>query len=188
MGELTAHLLDEHGYDSFAFVAGPVDSADSDSRFNGFRAALTERGRSVDDQSLLRGDFTTAGGAAVVGQLLGQRRMPRVLVCANDQTAIGAMSALARAGLRVPGDVAVTGFDGVHMGRHLNPGLTTVVQPMRELGETAVRLLQGRLADTAIRGQDIELPVHLELRGSCGCPDQEIVDQLRELDMTGQSA
>jgi LacI family transcriptional regulator len=90
----------------------------------------------------------------------------------------------------VPADVAVTGFDGVQIGRHLHPGLTTVAQPMRELGETAVRLLQRRIggpppprgvgrASTppVAPAEDIELPVRLELRGSCGCREQAAVDQ-----------
>jgi LacI family transcriptional regulator len=99
--------------------------------------------------------------------------MPRALVCANDQTAIGAMSALTRAGRRVPEDVAVTGFDGLDIGRHLHPALTTVAQPMRELGETAVGLLQRRITKQATAGADIELPVELELRESCGCPSRQ---------------
>jgi LacI family transcriptional regulator len=164
--ELTAHLLDAHGYRDLAFLAGPTGSADSAARLAGFREALgTERPRVV------YGDFTTDGGAAAVAELLAAGPPPRALVCANDQTAIGAMAALARAGLRVPADVAVTGFDGVHIGRHLHPGLTTVVQPMRELGETAVRLLRQRLDDPTRPAEDVELPVHVRLRGSCGCEE-----------------
>jgi LacI family transcriptional regulator len=173
MNQMTAHLLDDHGYDSLAFIAGPEDSADSRSRLAGFRTALDARGRPAGDPAVLHGDFTTAGGRAAVAQLLRQPRMPRALVCANDQTAIGVMAALTRAGLRVPEDVAVTGFDGLYIGRHLHPALTTVAQPMRELGETAVRLLQQRITKQATAGADIELPVSLELRESCGCPSRE---------------
>jgi LacI family transcriptional regulator len=169
MYDVTAHLLDVHGYDDVAFVAGPDGSPDSQRRFSGFRAALIERGLPVADEPELRGDFTTAGGEQVVAHLLEQGRMPRALLCANDQTAIGAMSALRRAGVRIPADVAVTGFDGVDVGRHVHPGLTTVAQPMRELGETAVRMLQRRMTDPTLPGEDFELPVRVELRGSCGC-------------------
>lgn len=169
MYELTAHLLDVHSYDNLAFVAGPAGAPDSHSRFRGFRAALVERGLPAPDQPGLRGDFTSAGGERVVAELLERGELPRALVCANDQTAIGAMSALRRAKVRVPADVAVTGFDGVDVGRHLHPALTTAAQPMRELGETAVRMLQRRIADATLPGQDIELPVRVEVRGSCGC-------------------
>jgi LacI family transcriptional regulator, galactose operon repressor len=177
MHQMTAHLIETHRYDSLGFVAGPADSADSRSRLSGFHAALAEHGMESIERRVPRGDFTTAGGAAVVADLLREKQLPRALVCANDQTAIGAMSALARAGLRVPADVAVTGFDGIHIGPHLHPGLTTVVQPMRELGETAVRLLQRRLTDATLPGEEVELTVRIELRGSCGCPDQEIADR-----------
>jgi LacI family transcriptional regulator len=97
--------------------------------------------------------------------------MPRALVCANDQTAIGAMAALQHAGLSVPGDVAVTGFDGIQLGRHLHPSLTTVVQPMAALGDTAVTMLKDRIDGVALPQRTVELPVRLELRGSCGCPE-----------------
>jgi LacI family transcriptional regulator len=95
--------------------------------------------------------------------------MPRALVCANDQTAIGAMAALQHAGLSVPGDVAVTGFDGIQLGRHLHPGLTTVVQPMAALGDTAVMMLKDRIGGSSLPQRTVELPVRLELRSSCGC-------------------
>jgi LacI family transcriptional regulator len=187
MRELTGHLLDGHGYRDLAFVAGPEDSADSNARLAGFRAALAERGLPGAEVPVFHGDFTTAGGVAVVADVLRRRAVPRAVVCANDQTAIGAMSALGRAGLRVPADVAVTGFDGVHIGRHVHPGLTTVAQPMRELGETAVRLLQRRIGrpPAVPHGEvgpadPVELPVRLQLRGSCGCPEPDAADQSGE--------
>ena len=85
--------------------------------------------------------------------------------------AIGAMAALRDAGLSVPGDVAVTGFDGIQLGRHLRPSLTTVVQPMAALGDTAVAMLKDRIGGAALPQRTVELPVRLELRGSCGCPE-----------------
>ncbi|HEY7432126.1 MAG TPA: LacI family DNA-binding transcriptional regulator [Streptosporangiaceae bacterium] len=169
---VTAHLADHHGHRDIAFAAGPADSPDSTSRYDGYRKALSERGLAPSDPPL-RGDFTTAGGRRVAAEIMcaGAGRRPRALVCANDQTAIGAMAALQSAGLRVPEDIALTGFDGISLGEHLRPSLTTVVQPMRGLGETAVRLLQNRMADPALGPRAIELPVRLELRASCGCPE-----------------
>ena len=74
----------------------------------------------------------------------------------------------------MPGDVAVTGFDGIRLGRHLRPSLTTVVQPMAALGDTAVAMLNDRIGGgtqprQALPRRTVELPVRLELRGSCGC-------------------
>jgi LacI family transcriptional regulator len=169
--EITAHLADQHGYRSIAFAAGPADSPDSGSRFGGFRKALTERGLPAASQPGYRGDFTTAGGRRVAAAILAGPARPRAVVCANDQTAIGVMAALTSAGLRVPEDVAVTGFDGIQLGQHLRPSLTTVAQPMRGLGEAAVRLLQERMSDPTLPSRAVELPVQLELRASCGCPE-----------------
>ena len=116
--------------------------------------------------------------------------MPRALVCANDQMAIGAMTALQHAGLNVPGDVAVTGLDGIQLGRHLRPSLTTVVQPMAALGDTAVAMLKDRIGGAAPPQRTVELPVHLELRGSCGCQegdDKEAMDEAQgEISVAGR--
>jgi LacI family transcriptional regulator len=170
--ELTAHLLDVHGHRDIRFVAGP-DSPDSAGRFAGFRAALLERGLPAPERPDLVGDFTTAGGERVVARLLSDGRVPRALVCVNDQTAVGVMAGLRQHGLRVPDDVAVAGFDGITLGRHLRPSLTTVVQPMHAFGAEAVRLLRERIADGTLPGRDVELPVRLEPRASCGCPERE---------------
>ncbi len=169
---LTAHLVDVHGHRDVRFVAGP-DSADSVSRFTGFRAAMAERGLPAPEQPDLVGDFTTAGGKRVVSALLAGGSVPRALVCVNDQTAVGAMAALRQAGVSVPDEVAVAGFDGIQLGQHVRPSLTTVVQPMQAFGAEAVRLLRDRIADNSLPGRDIELAVRLEPRASCGCPERE---------------
>jgi LacI family transcriptional regulator len=164
--QVTEHLADTHGYRDICFIAGPPDSPDSASRLAGLRRATA----GLDQALVHHGDFTTAGGHRVAERILAAGRVPRAVVCANDQTAIGVMAALQRAGLSVPGDVAVTGFDGIRLGRHLRPSLTTVVQPMAALGDTAVAMLSDRIGGAEIPRRTVELPVRLELRGSCGCP------------------
>jgi LacI family transcriptional regulator len=165
--QVTSHLTDVHGYRDVCFIAGPPDSPDSARRLDGFRRATA----SVDQVVVHYGDFTTAGGRRAAERIIAAGRVPRALMCANDQTAIGAMAALEQAGLSVPGDVAVTGFDGIQLGRHLRPGLTTVVQPMAALGDTAVAMLSERIGGAELPPRTVELPVRLELRGSCGCPE-----------------
>ena len=165
--QVTSHLTDVHGYRDVCFIAGPPDSPDSARRLDGFRRATA----SVNQVVVHYGDFTTAGGRQAAERIIAAGRVPRALVCANDQTAIGVMAALERAGLSVPGDVAVTGFDGIQLGRHLRPGLTTVVQPMAALGDTAVAMLSERIGGAELPPRAVELPVRLELRGSCGCPE-----------------
>jgi LacI family transcriptional regulator len=163
--QVTEHLADMHGYRDICFIAGPPGSPDSGRRLDGFRRATAD----LDQVLVHYGDFTTAGGRRVAERILVGGRVPRALVCANDQTAIGVMAALQQAGLSVPGDVAVTGFDGIRLGRHLRPSLTTVVQPMAALGDTAVAMLEERIGGAELPPRRVELPVRLELRGSCGC-------------------
>jgi LacI family transcriptional regulator len=105
----------------------------------------------------------------VINSLLDAgKKLPRAILCANDQTALGAMYALARHGLRVPQDVAVTGFDDVPVARHLHPPLTTVRQPMQDLGATAFDVLYSKIS-TGKSETDVVLPVQLIVRESCGC-------------------
>jgi LacI family transcriptional regulator, galactose operon repressor len=162
--QVTAHLADAHGYRDVCFIAGPPDSPDSARRLDGFRRATA----GLDRVPVHHGDFTTAGGRRIAERILAAGRVPRAVVCANDQTAIGVMAALQQAGRSVPGDVAVTGFDGIRLGRHLQPSLTTVVQPMTALGDTAVAMLNDRIGGARLPRRTVELPVRLELRGSCG--------------------
>ena len=167
--QVTAHLAGVHGYTGICFIAGPPDSPDSARRLDGFRRATAGLASEGQSMPVYHGDFTTAGGRRVAERIIAAGQVPRALVCANDQTAIGVMAALQQAGLNVPGDVAVTGFDGIRLGRHLHPSLTTVVQPMAALGDTAVTMLKDRISGAPLPRRTVELPVRLELRGSCGC-------------------
>lgn len=166
----TAHLLRVHHATDLAFVAGPARSPDSKERFVGFSRALAEAGLEIPAAPDAHGGFTEAGGARAVEQLLAARsRPPRAIVFGNDEMAIGGLGVLRDHRLRIPGDVAVTGFDDIATGRHVRPTLTTVRQPMRDIGETAVRTLLERLADRTAPRHTAVLPTDLVLRASCGC-------------------
>jgi LacI family transcriptional regulator len=104
-------------------------------------------------------------------RLAGPRRdLPDAIACGNDQMAIGAIRELHTAGFRVPEDIAVVGFDDMHLGALLTPPLTTVHQPMRGLGERACSMLLERIADPALPHRAERLPTTLVIRESCGCP------------------
>jgi len=167
-GAVVEHLVREHGYRDLAFVGGPSGSPDSIDRFAGFRAALLAEGLDAPDRPDAEGAFTESGGARAVAELVGRRR-PRAIVCGNDEMAIGALTALAGAGLRVPEDVAVTGFDDLAAARHVHPHLTTVAQPIRDLGAEAVRAVLARVASPDVERRSIVLPTRLVVRHSCGC-------------------
>jgi LacI family transcriptional regulator len=106
-----------------------------------------------------------------------RRELPDAVVSANDQMAIGVVKALTRAGVRVPEDVAVVGFDDIFPGSLCDPPLTTVHQPMRLLGERACARLLERIANPALRPATELLPTELVLRSSCGCPPGTVIRQ-----------
>lgn len=143
---ITEHLITAHRITELAFLAGPDGSPDSDERFAGFREALKAAGLPVPRRPAASGGFTESGGEHAVRRLLAAGGRPRAIVCGNDEMALGALTALRAARLRVPADVAVTGFDDIAAARHVRPGLSTVRQPMRALGERSVRLLLDRIA------------------------------------------
>lgn len=169
MQSLTEHLLFEHGITDLAFIAGPPDSPDDRDRFDGFRKALQRAGLPVPHAPFARGDFTRARGRSVGHQLLAEGSMPRALVCANDQTALGVLDVITAAGVRVPQQTVVTGFDGIEATQLSDPRVTTVRQPMLELGRAAVETLLRRLQDPQLTPVTRILPVTVLLRESCGC-------------------
>jgi len=171
---LVDHLIAEHGIRDLGFVGGPFDSPDAHERFEGFRDALSAAGIPAPDEPAVRSDFTRDGARVLARRLVDGRHapggaLPRALVCSNDQTALGFLDVLTEAGVDVPGDVALTGFDGIDATQASLPRLTTVSQPMVELGRAAVELLRSRLADPAAPPATVNLPVRVLLRESCGC-------------------
>ncbi|MFJ8851550.1 LacI family DNA-binding transcriptional regulator [Streptomyces sp. NPDC102437] len=169
--ELARHLIEDHGLRRLAFVGGEVGSPDAEARFLGFQQACRDAGLPVPDAPDLRAEMMTqAEGARAAEALLdrgGER--PQGVLFANDQMAVGALRALERRGVRVPEDIAVTGFDGIPLSRIVRPPLTTVRQPIRQLGEQAVELLVQRLGDSGSEPVSLMLPVSLIHRASCGC-------------------
>lgn len=170
MRALVRHLAVDHGYRSLAYLAGNFDSPDNQARARAFQAEAAAVGARVHGGPDWQGDYSAAGGATAMAALLDAgTALPRAILCANDQAALGVMYALARRGLRVPGDVAVTGFDDVPVARHVHPPLTTIRQPIQELGATAFDVLYSVISQQGA-GPEVVLPVRLIVRESCGCP------------------
>ena len=175
MRELTEHLVRDHGFRNLLFV-GPLYDADRIERFQAFRAALHAAGLPVPDKSLA----TTAGFREMartgvyremVADLTSRSALPDAFVCVSDEVALALMDALRDAEIDVPGRVAVTGFDGIVAGRLVSPALTTVRQPMPALGVMVVEVLASRIEHPDERPESRRLPVRLEVRQSCGCPE-----------------
>ncbi len=170
MRDLARHLLHDHGYRTISYIGGHIDSPDSIARFEALAAEVANAGAILLDRSSWQGDYTAGGGARVINNLLDRGTdLPRAIVCANDQTAIGVLYALERHGVRVPDDVAVTGFDDIPVARHLQTQLTTVRQRIRELGATAFEVLYSMINRETPATRDVVLPTTLIRRRSCGC-------------------
>ena len=167
--QITAHLVETHDYRELAFVGGPPSSPDSAERFAGFCEVLVSAGIEPSESPDAYGNFTEEGGAEAMRRLLLSGRRIRAVVFGNDEMAIGALRTLRRARVRVPSDVALTGFDDISSSRRVNPSLTTVRQPMRELGERSVDMLLTRLGNPSIPRQVMTLPTVAVIRRSCGC-------------------
>ena len=171
MTELARHLIHDHGYLTMAYVAGHADSPDNIARRLALAAEATSSGVLLMEGPQWQGNYLASGGANVVSRLLSDGvSLPRVIVCANDQTALGVMHALAQHGIDVPGEIAVTGFDDIPVARHLRPQLTTIRQPIAELGATAFELLRSMIGNHEPAEHDTVLPTRLMRRASCGCP------------------
>jgi LacI family transcriptional regulator len=163
------HLAD-HGYRDIAFLGDAESSTDTMQRWTGLQRTLVARG--IKPAPPVRCSYDEHGGRVAATTML-KKRPPEALVCANDEIALGAIEAAEQLGLRVPDDVAVTGWDDVMAASHSRPGLTTVRQPMRQLGAWAARRLHERLGGDFGAPRHEVLPTQLVVRASCGHHNKE---------------
>jgi LacI family transcriptional regulator len=167
--EAVAHLI-AHGYRQIAHVSGPRNIAAANERAAGYKAALADAGSPADPSLIEQGDFTELSGYLAVWQLLDRPDgRPDAIFAGSDTMAVGALRAIAEAGLAVPEDIAVMGFDGLSAHSHTFPHLSTMSQSIPNLGRTAVELLLHRISDPDGAADKIYLNTRLVLRGSCGC-------------------
>jgi DNA-binding LacI/PurR family transcriptional regulator len=139
--------------------------AGATARRQGFLDAMRDHGLAAKGR-VVRGDYTEEGGATGVDGLLASGRRPTAVFVANDLAAIGALHALERHGLAVPGDVSVVGYDNTSLAALGHIDLTTINQPRREIGATAVRLLLERLEGRRTRARHVVIPPDLVVRGT----------------------
>ncbi|MEO6260680.1 MAG: LacI family DNA-binding transcriptional regulator [Thermoanaerobaculia bacterium] len=163
---MMAHLY-ALGHRRIAFIKGPHANADARERLRGYRT-FARRDASMQTREL-EGDFTEHSGYDAVRSALGAGRMPQAIFAANDSMAVGAMSALAEAGLTVPGDVAISGFDDIPIARFVAPPLTTIRVDIEELGRRAFETVFLAI-DQPVRRRPVRerLPTSLIVRKSCG--------------------
>lgn len=170
--EAVRHLVTVHGARRVACLAGPDDAEASRLREGAWSAALAAAGLEADPALLVRGAWSEVDGMRLVDQLLSEGRRFDAVFAVNDETAIGAIRGLERAGLHVPDDVRVCGFDDIPPARWMRPALTTVAAPPRTLGRTAAEVLIARIAQRPTP-LSVRIPTSLVVRSTCGCSQEE---------------
>lgn len=160
------HLV-QLGHRRIAYVANRRSQGTNFDRFTGYKAVLARYDIPPEKRLLVEGDGTLAGGVQAMQQLLALSQPPSAVFCFNDMTAMGVLHALDQAGLQVPRDCSVIGFDNLELASYYCPPLTTVHQPSYHLGQRAMRMLLKLIQD----GDDVQaevLPAELIVRGTTG--------------------
>ncbi len=165
-GELaTQHLIDS-GYTQIACIAGPLDKTPARMRLEGYQNAMAKNGLDILPGYIVKGDFEFQGGYNAMIELLALETPPQAVFTSNDAMAVGVYHALYQAGLQIPQDMAVMGYDDIELARYLSPPLSTIHQPKNELGELAIDTLIHRLRDPDVSQQTLVLTPELIVRGS----------------------
>ena len=164
--EMTEHLL-RLGRKKIGFITGP-DSIIKRDRLRGYQEALGKHGITVDSDLIEAGDFSIESGYAAAARLLMNKEKLTAICAAGDQMAAGAIKAIQARNLRVPEDIAVTGFGNISLCTVMQPELTTIAQPTYDMGQEAMKILYRLLAGEDVKERNVVLPYELIIRQSCG--------------------
>jgi GAF domain-containing protein/DNA-binding LacI/PurR family transcriptional regulator/two-component sensor histidine kinase len=173
MRSLITHLIETHGYRRIAFIRGPETHREAERRYQTYVKVLSEYDLPFDPNLVVAGDFTEHIGAEAARLLLDQRNLLpgkdfEAIVAANDSMALGVLEVLQTRGIRVPGDVALAGFDDKETSRYTIPSLTTVRNPFYKIGVEATETLLAQIDGRHVPKRTV-LSLDLIVRQSCGC-------------------
>ena len=180
---MVEHFLDHHHFTRIAYLSGPLNHPDAVSRLNEFRTVMKEHGLPEDGVGMFEGDFWYNKGSEAAHYFLSLSERPEAIVCANDYMAISLINNLRKHGIKVPEDIAVSGYDGTLEGKELLPHLTTVTRERKDIARKALKLLVD-ISDGK-DGKDVDLCVSPKpiLAQSCGC---EPLDYQHVLDIVAR--
>lgn len=173
--DLVSHLITHHHRKHIGFITGPSRNGDALDRYKGYEDALRENHLLFNKDYLYTGDFTPTSAIDAIKIFLDQKKLPLdAIVCANDSMAITVLSEVQKRGIKVPEQIAVTGFDNIHSSAYCVPSLSTIEQPFDEFAREAFNLLLERIVGQSTSNKLI--PCKLIYRESCGC-HQELTTQ-----------
>ncbi|MGP3696665.1 LacI family DNA-binding transcriptional regulator [Rhodobacter sp. NSM] len=168
--EIAIRHLHEMGHRRIGHVTGPGGNVLTESRLEGVHRAVAGLGLELRPEWVFRGDFGLASGSSAAMAWLALKERPTAVFCASDEMACGFMGALQHAGVRVPAEVSVMGFDDIEVAGHLVPALSTIRQPRHLIGRRAAELLSAMIDARALSGPSEVLPVELIRRQSVAPP------------------
>lgn len=169
MGEITRHFVTEHGFTDFCYISGPSENPESYSRLAAFRDVLSNHGIEIADNSIYYGDFRGDSGMEAVDFFIKKRKkMPQVIICANDVMAAAAINRLHSEGMRIPEDVAVSGFDDIYDRLNIRVDLTTVGRPLVQSGALACEMLNNSFNNVQ-QQRSVIMNMKPRYSESCGC-------------------
>ncbi len=163
--EATSHLI-ALGHRRIGLITGWMDMISAVHRLEGYRAALADHQIAYDESLVFQGDFTQESGFRGANALLDLPDPPTAIFGLNDMTAVGVMDAVRDRGMRVATDISIVGFDDIPMAALLNPPLTTIRQPLQDMGRIATTLLLDRIREPEQEKSSVVLPTELVVRGS----------------------
>ncbi|MDO5111061.1 MAG: GGDEF domain-containing protein [Clostridia bacterium] len=177
MKELVLHMIQVHGHRRINYIAGVRDNTEAEARFAAYREALEENGIPYEPARVYWGEWSKLNGEAAVGAFMASDLpMPTAIICSSDKNALGAYNRLTREGIRVPEDIAITGFDDDTEGMYHVPALTSVARMPQLSGYMACQAILGKLEDA-----DIDVPIYIKtasvFRESCGCRNSQPVQE-----------
>ncbi|CED71736.1 HTH-type transcriptional repressor PurR (purine nucleotide synthesis repressor) [Aliivibrio wodanis] len=163
----TKHLI-ENGHTNIACITGQLDKLTCKERVHGFHRALSEANLDSNPEWILEGDFECSSAAKAVEKVLATeaKDRPTALFCFNDIMALAAISKIQQSGLKVPEDISVIGYDNIELSAYFSPPLTTIHQPKRRVGKTAVEILLERIKDKHHERRIFEMQPALVSRSS----------------------
>jgi LacI family transcriptional regulator len=169
MHHLTEYLIGK-GHRRIAFIKGINNDRNACDRFEGFMYAMKENGLSIQEHWILNGDFTPEAGQQALKKIISSGKLPTALICANDLMALGALIEARNAGMKVPDNLSLVGFDGIGITAYTDPPLTTVRQPLFDVGYTASEILFAKIKNLEQPPEYRIFPVELiERRSVASC-------------------
>ena len=160
------HLISS-GHRRIGFIGGRPELQSAVYRLLGYEDGLRQAGIPLDPELIQAGDYSMETGFSCAQRLLNLSDPPTAIFAANDQSAIGAIQAALQAGLRVPDDVSVVGFDNIPEAAYTNPGLTTIDQSVDQMGYVATEMLIGMIQGDSLESNLYKMPTRLIVRDSC---------------------